>query len=77
MASSEPIAPDDYAVARAQFIKTKRTETRLRYALMADAEIAREIGNWRLEFEIRARESMPEVLDLHSELRRISAGVPE
>lgn len=66
----------DYTVARAQFIKTKRTEVRLRYALMADAEIAANIDQWRLEFETRAREEAPAVLDLRSELRRLTAGEP-
>jgi hypothetical protein len=65
---------EDYIIARSQFIKTKRTEVRLRYALMADAEIARELPNWRLEYEIKARDTAPAVLDLHSELRRLSAG---
>ena len=69
-----PIRPDDYKVAKAQFIKSKRTEVRLRYALMADAEIARSVPEWAMEFEVKAREQAPQVLDLHSELRRLSAG---
>lgn len=73
---SEKITADTYAIARGQFIKTKRTETRLRFALMADEEIARLLPEWRIEFEIKARETMPEPLSLHSELRRLKAGAP-
>lgn len=65
---------DDYLIALGQFIKSKRTEVRLRHALMADAEIARSIGGWRIEFEKQARETAPQVLDLASEARRLSAG---
>lgn len=73
MASS----PDDYKVARAQFIKSKRAETRLLYSLMADAAVARGLPEWELEFDSQFREQMPQVLDLHSELRRLTEGVPE
>lgn len=66
----------EYTTARAQFIKVKRNQTRLRYSLMADAEIAANIDNWKLDFEVRARETMPEVLDLRSELRRLTSGEP-
>lgn len=75
MGSSDS-GPGDYVVARAQFIKSKRAEVRLRYALMADAEIAQCLGDWKLEFEVRAREHAPAVLDLHSELRRLASGEP-
>jgi len=66
--------PVDYMVALRQYVKTKRTEVRLRYALMADAEVARSLPVWRDEFEAQAREKAPVVLDLASELRRLSAG---
>ena len=73
----EPIIrPDDYKVARAQYIKSKRTEVRLRYALMADAEVARSVPEWAMEFDVRFREQAPQVLDLQSELRRLTAGEP-
>jgi hypothetical protein len=64
----------DYVIARAQFVKTKRTEVRLRYALIADAELARLLPEWRAEFDTKFRETAPQVLDLHSELRRLGAG---
>jgi hypothetical protein len=64
----------DYTTARAQFIKTKRAEVRLRYTLMADAEIAASLSAWKLDFEKRARENAPQVLDLRSELRRLTDG---
>ena len=67
----------DYTVARAQFIKVKRNEVRLRYSLMADAAIAQSLDDWKLEFEVAARDSAPQVLDIHSELRRLTTGVPE
>jgi hypothetical protein len=70
------IRPDDYKVARAQFIKSKRTEVRLRYALMADAEVARSVPEWGLEFDTMFRETVPQVLDLYSELRRLGSGAP-
>lgn len=66
----------EYTTARAQYIKVKRTETRLRYSLMADAEIAANLNGWKLDFEKRAREQAPEVLDLRSELRRLTSGEP-
>ena len=73
----EPIIrPDDYKVAKAQYIKSKRTEVRLRYALMADAEIARSVPEWMMEFDVKFREQAPQVLDLHSELRRLASGAP-
>ena len=68
--------PSEYLIARAQFIKAKRQETRARYSLMADAEIARSLDDWKLEFEKAARERAPQVLDIHSELRRLTAGEP-
>ena len=67
----------DYKVARAQFIKSKRAEVRLRYALMADAEIARSVSTWGLQFDARFLKERPQVLDLRSELRRLQAGEPE
>lgn len=67
----------EYVIARAQYIKAKRQETRARYALMADAAIARALDGWKMEFEKAARDSAPQVLDIHSELRRLTAGVPE
>jgi hypothetical protein len=66
----------DYTTARAQFIKVKRAETRLRFALMADAHIAEHLDAWKLEFEKAARENMPEVLSLESELKRLTSGEP-
>ena len=66
----------DYTIARAQFIKVKRAETRLRFSLMADAEIAANLDGWKLEFEKAAREQAPEVLSLRSELRRLTDGAP-
>lgn len=72
--ASSPSA-DDYTVALAQYIKSKRAEVRLSYSLMADAEIARNIGDWRLQFELNARTTAPSVLDFESEARRrLSAG---
>jgi len=66
----------DYTTARAQFLKVKRAETRLRFALMADAHIAENLDAWKLEFEVAARDKAPEVLTLKSELRRLTAGEP-
>lgn len=71
-----PSAPDDYSVARRQFIKSKRAETRLRYSLMADAEVARGLPEWELEFDAQFRASAPQVLDLRSELKRLTDGAP-
>lgn len=65
---------DDYVIARRQFIKSKRTETRLRYALMADADVARSLPEWEREFDAKFKETKPQVLDLHSELRRLTTG---
>jgi hypothetical protein len=65
-----------FQIARAQYIKVKRAETRLRFTLMADAAIAENIDKWKMEFELAARDKMPEVLDLQSELRRLTAGEP-
>lgn len=70
------MADDTFLVARAQFIKAKRAEVRLRYALMADAEVARGLPEWKLEFDTKFRLTQPEVLDLHSELRRLQSGEP-
>ena len=67
----------EYTIARAQFIKTKRTETRHRFSLMADAEIAENLPLWREEFDRRAREQAPQVLNLQSELRRLTDGGPK
>jgi hypothetical protein len=67
----------EYTTARAQFLKVKRAETRLRFALMADAHIAENLDAWKLEFEKMTREKAPEVLSLHSELRRLTAGEPK
>jgi hypothetical protein len=64
-------SPTDFEVAKAQFIKSRRTEVRLRYALMADAEVARSLPEWKAEFEARVRGSVPQVLDLESEARRL------
>lgn len=68
----------DYTIARAQFIKVKRAEVRLKHSLMADAEINGNIDQWRLDFEIAARNSMPEVLSfdnaVQAELRRLTDG---
>ena len=66
----------DFWVARQQYVKAKRAEVRLRYALMADAEVARSVPEWRAEFDTKFRESQPEVLDIHSELRRLTARTP-
>lgn len=66
----------DYTTARAQYLKVKRAETRLRFSLMADAHIAENLDAWKLEFEKAAREQMPEVLDLRSELKRLTSGEP-
>lgn len=65
------MASSDRAIARLQFIKAKRTEVRLRYALMADAEVARSIREWEAEFDRLALESEPSVLDFESEARRL------
>ena len=65
----------DYEIALGQFIKAKRNEVRLRYALMADAEVYRSIGDWRVEFEQKAGVQAPQVLDFESEAkRRLNAG---
>lgn len=64
-------SPTDYEVAKAQFIKGRRTEVRLRYALMADAEVARSLPEWRAEFEALASVVQPQVLDFASEARRL------
>lgn len=71
-----PSAPDDYAVARRQFIKSKRAETRLKFALMADAAVARGVPQWEKEFDAQFRAKMPQVLDLASELKRLTDGGP-
>lgn len=64
-----PREPSDIAVAKAQYLKSKRAETRLRYSLMADAEILRNVGRWSAEFDALAEEHVPEVLDLASAAR--------
>ena len=65
----------DREIARAQYIKSKRTEVRLRYALMADAEVIRLTPVWKAEFDEMALENEPSVLDFESEARRLlSAG---
>jgi len=53
----------DRAIAKAQFIKTKRAEVRLRYSLIGDAEIARSLPEWLEEFERRALDTVPVVFD--------------
>jgi hypothetical protein len=61
----------DRAVAKAQYLKMKRAEVRLRYTLMADAEIMRSIPEWETTFEEFAAVKEPAVLDFESEARRL------
>jgi hypothetical protein len=65
---------NDYAIAKAQYIKTKRVETRHRFALMADAEVARSLPKWRDQFDTEYASKQPQVLDLRHELRRLTEG---
>lgn len=71
-----PKASDNYAVARRQFIKAKRAETRLHFALMADAAVAEGLPQWEMEFDSQFRSSTPQVLSLQSELKRLTDGAP-
>lgn len=65
------MASSNRAIAKAQFIKSRRTEVRLRYALMADAEVARSLPEWEAEFERQAEQAEPVVLDIRAEARRL------
>lgn len=66
----------DYAIAKAQYVKARVSETRLKYSLMADAAVKRGRPEWEAEFDAKFAESQPQVLDLASELRRLTAGEP-
>lgn len=61
----------DRAIARAQYVKAKRTEVRLEFALMADAEIARLLPQWQAEFDRQAEVAAPEVYDFAARARKL------
>lgn len=68
----------EYTTARAQYVKVKRAEVRMKFSLMADAEIAESIDQWKLDFEVAARENAPVMLSfenaVQAELRKLTSG---